>query len=103
MGDDRTREIYRELVYELLNWRDAQRELKALIKARYRQWRGVLKLTGSKSFPRLSAKTISAQFPGRRAPHARCAFTLSMIMPWRNGKKTLREARRLGKEFWEVR
>lgn len=24
------------LVYELLNWRDAQRELKALIKARYR-------------------------------------------------------------------
>jgi hypothetical protein len=37
MGQDRTREIYRALVYELLNWRDAQRELKALIKARYRQ------------------------------------------------------------------
>ena len=36
MGVDRTREIYRALVYELLNWRDAQRELKALIKARYR-------------------------------------------------------------------
>jgi len=36
MGADRTREIYRALVYELLNWRDAQRELKALIKARYR-------------------------------------------------------------------
>ena len=29
MGKDRTREIYRALVYELLNWRDAQRELKA--------------------------------------------------------------------------
>jgi hypothetical protein len=42
MGTDRTREIYRALVYELLNWRDAQRELKALIKARYRQW-GVLR------------------------------------------------------------
>jgi len=28
MGQDRTREIYRALVYELLNWRDAQRELK---------------------------------------------------------------------------
>jgi hypothetical protein len=49
MGTDRTREIYRALVYELLNWRDAQRELKALIKARYRQW-GVLKLHGIKVF-----------------------------------------------------
>ena len=49
MGQDRTREIYRALVYELLNWRDAQRELKALIKARYRQW-GVLKLHGLKVF-----------------------------------------------------
>ena len=29
MGQDRTREIYRALVYELLNWRDAQRELSA--------------------------------------------------------------------------
>ena len=36
MGVDRRREIYRALVYELVNWRDAQRELKALIKARYR-------------------------------------------------------------------
>ena len=41
MGTDRTREIYRVLVYELLNWRDAQRELKALIKARYRGWGGL--------------------------------------------------------------
>jgi hypothetical protein len=49
MGTDRTREIYRALVYELLNWRDAQRQLKALIKARYRQW-GVLKLHGLKVF-----------------------------------------------------
>jgi len=33
MGQDRTREIP-GLVYELLNWRDAQRELKALIQKR---------------------------------------------------------------------
>ena len=26
MGDDRQRQIHRELAYELLNWRDAQRE-----------------------------------------------------------------------------
>ena len=38
---DRTREIYRVLGYELLNWRDAQRELKALIKARCRGWSGL--------------------------------------------------------------
>ncbi len=49
MGVDRTREIYRALVYELLNWRDAQRELKALIKARYRGW-GVLRLNGIRVF-----------------------------------------------------
>src|SRR5206468_6359235 len=48
-GQDRTREIYRALVYELLNWRDAQRELKALIKARYRGW-GVLRLHGINVF-----------------------------------------------------
>ena len=45
MGTDGTREIYRSLVYELLNWRDAQRELKVLIKARYRG-RGGLHLPG---------------------------------------------------------
>ena len=53
MGTDRTREIYRALVYELLNWRDAQRQLKALIKARYRQW-GVR--TGSVRHARLNTQ-----------------------------------------------
>ena len=48
-GTGRTRAIYRALVYELLNWRDAQRELKALIKARYRGW-GVLRLHGINVF-----------------------------------------------------
>jgi hypothetical protein len=57
MGTDRTRDIYRALVYELLNWRDAQRELKALIKTRYRQW-GVLKLNGLKVF----SKTFRQQY-----------------------------------------
>src|SRR6516225_9624846 len=57
MGGDRTREIYRALVYELLNWRDAQRELKSLIKARYRQW-GVLRLHGIKVFSVKGARSI---------------------------------------------
>jgi hypothetical protein len=37
MGTGRAREIDRALVYDLLNWLDMQRELNALIKARYRQ------------------------------------------------------------------
>src|SRR5207249_4222134 len=76
MGQDRTREIYRALVYELLNWRDAQRELKALIKARYRGW-GVLKLNGLKVYRQ----------------HDRA------IEEW---KETLKEVERVGAQFWEV-
>jgi hypothetical protein len=57
MGTDRTREIYRALVYELLNWRDAQRELKSLIKARYRG-RGVLRLHGIRVFSAKDARSI---------------------------------------------
>src|SRR5262249_42256487 len=49
MGTDRTREVYRALVYELLNWRDAQRELKALIKTGHRGC-GVLRFNGIKVF-----------------------------------------------------
>jgi hypothetical protein len=63
MGTDRTREIYRALVYELLNWRDAQRQLKALIKARYRQW-GVLKLRGLKVFSKRWRQEYLPQLPG---------------------------------------
>src|SRR5437773_5612245 len=63
MGSDRTREIYRALVYELLNFRDAQRELKALIKARYRQW-GVLRLNGLKVFAKSIRRDYLAHFPG---------------------------------------
>jgi hypothetical protein len=52
---------YRALVYELLNWRDAQRELKALIKARYRGWG-----TGSKCFLLKSARSISSNCQPKR-------------------------------------
>ena len=62
MGCDRTREIYRALVYELLNWRDAQRELKALIKARYRGW-GVLRLHGIRVFSTKGREEYLAQLP----------------------------------------
>ena len=101
MGTDRTREIYRELVYELLNWRDAQRELKALIKARYRGW-GVLRLNGIKVFSVKGREDYLSQLPAeeerrmlRRLYHQ---FDHAMAQ-W---KETLQEIERVGENFWEV-
>jgi transposase len=102
MGVDRTREIYRALVYELLNWRDAQRELKALIKARYRQW-GVLRLHGIKVFSVKGRKDYLDQLPAeaeRRMMGRLYAQHDHAIAQW---KETLEEVERVGAEFWEVR
>lgn len=102
MGSDRTREIYRALVYELLNWRDAQRELKALIKARYRQW-GVLKLHGLKVFSKTLRRDYLAQLPGdeeRRMMERLYRQHDQAIVQW---KETLKEVERVGQGFWEVR
>ena len=102
MGQDRTREIYRALVYELLNWRDAQRELKALIKTRYRQW-GVLKLNGLKVFSKTLRQEYLAQLPGeeeRRMMQRIYAQHDHAIEQW---KDTFEEVERVGKGFWEVR
>src|SRR6266699_5610404 len=101
MGTDRTREIYRALVYELLNWRDAQRQLKALIKARYRQW-GVLKLHGLKVFSKRWRQEYLEQLPGEEA--RRMLLRLygqhdHAIAQW---NETLKEVERMGKAFWEV-
>jgi len=102
MGQDRTREIYRALVYELLNWRDAQRELKGLIKARYRQW-GVLRLHGIKMFSIKGRKDYLDQLPAeeeRRMMRRLYSQLDHAIAQW---KETLQEVERLGGEFWEVR
>ena len=102
MGVDRTREIYRALVYELLNWRDAQRELKALIKARYRQW-GVLRLNGVKVFSGKGREDYLQQLPAeeeRRMMRRLYAQHDHAIAQW---KETLEEVERVGAEFWEVR
>jgi transposase len=102
MGQDRTREIYRALVYELFNWRDAQRELKGLIKARYRQW-GVLRLHGIKVFSVKGRKDYLDQLPAeeeRRMMRRLYSQLDHAIAQW---KETLQEVERLGGEFWEVR
>lgn len=101
IGDDRARQIHRELVYELLNWRDAQRELKALIKARYRQW-GVLRVEGKALFTQAGRATYLKQLPGeeeRRILLRLYAQHDHALTQWRD---TLREVRRAGRAFWEV-
>lgn len=101
MGDDRQRQIHRELVHELLNWRDAQREIKALLKARYRQW-GVLRVGGTGVFSRTLRERYLAQLPGdeeRRMLLRVYAQHDHAIDQWRD---TLREVCRVGRQFWEV-
>src|SRR5213594_4768295 len=101
MGVDRTREIYRALVYELLNWRDAQRELKSLLKARYRQW-SVLKLNGIKVFSAKGRQQYLEQLPAeeeRRMLQRLYSQHDHAVAQW---KETLQEVERVGGEFWEV-
>lgn len=102
MGEDRTREIYRALVYELLNWRDAQRELKALIKARYRQW-GVLKLHGLKVFSKTFRRDYLAQLPADEERRMLERLYLQHDQAIAQWKETLKEVERVGQAFWEVR
>lgn len=102
MGSDRTREIYRALVYELLNWRDAQRELKALIKARYRGW-GVLKLNGLKVFSKILREEYLEQLPGEEERRMLLRIYAQHDHAMAQWKETLQEIERVGREFWEVR
>src|SRR6201982_713978 len=101
MGQDRTREIYRALVYELLNWRDAQRELKALIKARYRQW-GVLRLHGIKVFSLKGREDYLAQLPAEEERRMMRRIYRQLDHAIGQWKETLEEVERVGAQFWEV-
>jgi transposase len=102
MGVDRTREIYRALVYELLNWRDAQRELKGLIKARYRQW-GVLKLNGLKVFSKTFREEYLDQLPGEEERRMLLRIYAQYDQAIAQWKETLKDVEGMGREFWEVR
>src|SRR5436305_4116189 len=101
MGVDRTREIYRALVYELLNWRDAQRELKALIKARYRGW-GVLRLHGVKVFSAKGRQQYLEQLPAEEERRMMQRLYAQFDHAIRQWKETLAEVERVGAAFWEV-
>jgi transposase len=101
MGSERTREIYRALVYELLNWRDAQRELKALIKARYRGW-GVLRLHGLKVFSKTFRQEYIEQLPGEEERRMMLRLYRQHDHALEQWKETLKEVERVGGAFWEV-
>jgi transposase len=102
MGIDRTREIYRALVYELLNWRDAQRELKALIKARYRGW-GVLRLHGIRVFSAKGREEYLAQLPAEEERRMMGRLYRQFDHAQLEWKETLKEVEQVGRDFWEVR
>ena len=101
MGDDRQRQIHRELVYELLNWRDAQRELKALLKARYRQW-GVLRVEGTGVFSRTRREHYLQQLPGEEEKRMLQRLYAQHDHALEQWKDTLREVRRIGRQFWAI-
>jgi len=102
MGQDRTREIYRALVYELLNWRDAQRELRALIKARYRGW-GVLRLHGIKVFSAKGRQKYLEQLPAEEERRMMSRLYRQFDHALLQWKETFKEVERIGAAFWEVR
>jgi transposase len=101
MGQDRQRQIHRELVYELLNWRDAQRELKALLKARYRQW-GVLRVEGTGVFSRTLRENYLRQLPGEEETRMLRRLYAQHDHALEQWQETLREVRRVGRQFWEI-
>jgi transposase len=101
MGDDRARQLHRELVYELLNWRDAVRELKALIKARYRQW-GVLQFNGTAVFSRVQREKYLSQLPGPQEVRILSRIYAQHDHALEQWKETLRDVRQVGRAFWEI-
>src|SRR5438045_2926787 len=102
MGVDRGRENCRDLVYDLLNWRDTQLELKSLLKARYRQW-GVLKLGGLKVFSKRLRQEYLEQLAGEEERRMLWRIYAQHDHAMAQWKETLKEVNRSGREFWEVR
>jgi transposase len=102
MGENRDRQIHRELVHELLHWRDTQRELKALLKARYRQW-GVLRVEGKQLFSPVGRESYLEKLPGEEERHILRRLYQQhdhALAMWRD---TLRAVRRAGRGFWEIK
>jgi len=99
-GDSLPRQIYRESVKDLLKLRNQQRELKSLIKTRFRGL-GIVKLNGKEIFHREKRQRWLDLIPEERAKGLDKLYFIfdSTLSMW---KEQLREINRQGLEFAEI-
>ena len=100
IGPDEDRDVFRAAVSNLLNFRDRQRELKALIKCRYQE-QGILRLNGREVFhPEKRHGWIEKLAPERR-PGFLLLYKLfdGALGAW---TAQLREVVRLGRAYPEI-
>lgn len=100
MSNNEARQIFREAVFDLLKLRDRQRELKTLIKNRFRT-QGVLRLNGTEIFHPVKRRRWIDQLSDTRRHGLLVIYGLfdSALAAWRG---QLREVRRLGSAFPEI-
>lgn len=98
--DEEERQIFHDLVYDLLQLRDQQRQLKTLIKTRYRAY-GVLQLHGKEIFHPVKRARWLAELPAHRRSSLEQLYVLldTTLKAWRG---QLREVHRAGKAFAEI-
>lgn len=99
-GDNEARQIFREAVQALINFRDQQRELKTLIKSRYRGF-GILNLNGKEIFHPEKRQRWLDQLPKGHHKGLNALYLLhdTALTAWR---EQLREIRMLGESFPEI-
>lgn len=102
VGEDRDREIFRNMVGEFLDSRDHCREAKTHIKARFRQW-GVLRLDGKTLFSPAKREQWIAQLPGLEEQRMIRRLYLRHDHALEQHKADLKEALRFARRFPEIR
>lgn len=100
MSNNEERQILRQAVFDLLKLRDRQRELKTLIKNRFRA-QGVLRLNGTEIFHPIKRRRWLDQLPEAHRHGLLLIYALfdSALAAWR---EQLREVRALGAAFPEI-
>lgn len=100
ISDDEGRQVLREAVYDLLKMRNQQRELKTLIKNRYRGF-GILKLGGKELFHPEKRQRWIEKIPKSRLHGLLATYELfdTSLGLW---TEQLAEVNRLGRAFPEI-
>jgi hypothetical protein len=101
VGEDSRRELFRSTVYEFLGWRDEQRHLKTLIKAKYHTW-GITRFNGKAVFN----KKGRAEYLKRLAePEQRILMERlyrQYDQAWSLWLETKAQVKRMGKAYPEI-